>query len=137
MHFLIGLGILAGLAGFAFGAGAARVLVGGVLLAIVAIVVVAVIATEREQKAAVRERSVAQAKWEESVREQEARYPAKDAALGLAPGECVQGAYDSEAKTSVCIRWAGAYDAAQHIATVGPCMEKHNWDNDAERVCDK
>ena len=37
MHFLIGLGILAGLVWFAFGAGAARVLVGAVLLAIVAI----------------------------------------------------------------------------------------------------
>ena len=36
MHFLIGLGILAGLVWFAFGAGAARALIGVVLLAVVA-----------------------------------------------------------------------------------------------------
>jgi predicted lipid-binding transport protein (Tim44 family) len=47
MHFLIGLGILAGLVWFAFGAGAARGLVGVVLLGIVAIALFVLVREDR------------------------------------------------------------------------------------------
>jgi predicted lipid-binding transport protein (Tim44 family) len=47
MHFLIGLGILAGLVWFAFGAGVARAIVGVVLLAILAIAVFVLVREDR------------------------------------------------------------------------------------------
>lgn len=85
MHFLIGLGILAGLVWFAFSAGAARVLVGIVLLAIVVIFVVAVIDTDHEQT-----------KWQESVREREAAALAANDAKAAAAAEVDRKAKEAQ-----------------------------------------
>jgi hypothetical protein len=68
MHFLIGLGILTGLAWFAFGTGAARALVGAILLGTLLIfggvAVIAGIDMHRQ--------SVEQAKWEQELKAAEA-----------------------------------------------------------------
>jgi hypothetical protein len=61
MHFLIGLGILAGLVWFAFGARAARGLVGVVLLAIVAVVVFVVVREDKISDTSAAERAVYEA----------------------------------------------------------------------------
>jgi hypothetical protein len=88
MHFLIGLGILAALVWFAFGAGAARTLVGAALLGVVALfgllVVVAGIDIHRQ--------SVEQAEWENGGREAKRnecakwapQYPSRDV-----PRDCI------------------------------------------------
>lgn len=88
MHFFIGLGILAGLVWFTFGAGVARTLVGAALVGVVAVfgllAVVAAIDIHRQ--------SVEQAEWENGGREAKRnecakwapQYPSRDV-----PRDCI------------------------------------------------
>lgn len=96
MHFLIGLGILAGLAWFAFGAVAARTIVGVALLGVAAfcgfILFVAAVdirrqSVEIEQPAAKQIRTCLEQRWDYDAQIECEQAAASDRRLGVAPAE--------------------------------------------------
>jgi hypothetical protein len=170
MHFLIGLGILAGLVWFAFGAGAARILVGAALLGVVAVfgllIVVAGIDIHRqsvEQTAATRDAEItarnekidaglsiracmAKHGWDRDA-QTDCERAARDRVKSVAPAEIHRMAekYLQEAgrtAADVALDRSERYGRAPeedgaHVAVIGACMAKQNWDRDAQTKCDK
>jgi predicted lipid-binding transport protein (Tim44 family) len=139
MHFLIGLGILGGLVWFAFGAGAARILVGVALLGVVAVFgfIFFVAAVD------IRRQSVEQAASEKTVREQEvagdnaaaaAAIAATDAKI-VAAHAALSAGYAAPAEIH---HMAEAYspEADRGPAAERSCMAEHNWDRAARTECE-